>query len=98
MAIPEKAAPVTGTTLETAGRLSAVNAIGIYVCTFVWSSHIQQQECMDQPGKVANPALESDEHGKMNVSLFPFTPEKLIPRDGFGRPVPRQLPHSPHSG
>ena len=27
----------------------------------------------------------------MNISLFPFVPEKLVSRDGFGRrPVPRQ--------
>ena len=36
--------------------------------------------------------------GKMTISLSPFAPEKLVSRDGFGRPVPRQPPHSPHSG
>ena len=50
-----------------------------------------------QSGKVANPA-----RGQMNreneYSLFPFTPENLVSRDGFGRPVPRQPAHSPHSG
>ena len=29
--------------------------------------------------------------GKMNISLSPFAPENLVSRDGFGRPVPRQL-------
>ena len=28
--------------------------------------------------------------GKMNFSLSPFAPEKLVSRDGFGRPVLRQ--------
>ena len=30
--------------------------------------------------------------------LFPFAPENLVSRDRFGRPVPRQSTHSPHSG
>ena len=29
----------------------------------------------------------------MNISLSPFAPEKLVSRDGFGRPVPRQSAH-----
>ena len=36
--------------------------------------------------------------GKMNISLSPFASENLVSRDGFGRPVPRQPAHSPHSG
>ena len=51
---------------------------------------------MDKPGKVANLA-----RGQLNrdflFSLSPFAPEKLVSRDGFGRPVPRQPTHSPHS-
>ena len=47
---------------------------------------------MDQPGKVANPA-----HGQLNrgkkKSLSAFAPEKLVSRDGFSRPVPRQPAH-----
>ena len=46
----------------------------------------------EQLGKVANPA-----HGQRNrendVSLSPFAPENLVPRDGFGSPVPRQPAH-----
>ena len=38
---------------------------------------------MDQPGKVANPA----------ISLSTFTPENLVSRDGFGSPVPCQPAH-----
>ena len=30
----------------------------------------------------------------MNISLSPFAPEKLVSRDGSGRPVPRQPAHS----
>ena len=33
----------------------------------------------------------------MKVSLFPFAAENLVSRDRFGRPVPRQPAHSPHS-
>ena len=29
----------------------------------------------------------------MNISLSPCVPENLVSRDGFGRPVPRQLSH-----
>ena len=29
----------------------------------------------------------------MNISLSPFTPENLVPRDRFGSPVPRQPAH-----
>ena len=29
----------------------------------------------------------------MNISLSAFAPEKLVSRDGFGRPVPRQAAH-----
>ena len=31
--------------------------------------------------------------GKMNISLSPCVPEKLVSRDGFSRPVPRQPAH-----
>ena len=45
---------------------------------------------MGQPGKVAHPA-----HGQLNrendFSLSPFAPDNLVPRDGFGRPVPRSF-------
>ena len=44
----------------------------------------------DQLGKVANPA-----RGQLNEenNIFPVP----VSRDGFGRPVPRQPSHSPHS-
>ena len=31
--------------------------------------------------------------GKVNISLSAFAPENLVPRDGFGIPVPRQPAH-----
>ena len=47
---------------------------------------------MDQPGKVANPA-----RGQLNrenyYPLSPCIPEILVTRDGFSRPIPRQLAH-----
>ena len=43
----------------------------------------------DQPGKVVNPA-RGQLTGEMNISLSPFAPEKLVSRDGFGSPIPRQ--------
>ena len=35
--------------------------------------------------------------GKIIIYLFPFAPENLVSRDGFGRPVPRQPAHSQYS-
>ena len=47
---------------------------------------------MDQPGKVANPARGQLDR-EINISLSAFAPENLVPRDGFGSPVPRQPAH-----
>ena len=47
---------------------------------------------MDQPGKVANPALgQLDREGSNFLSAF--APEILVSRDGLGNPVPRQPAH-----
>ena len=54
--------------------------------------HIHSKS-MDQPGKVANPARGQLSREKMNISLSAFAPENLVPRDGFGSPVPRQSAH-----
>ena len=35
---------------------------------------------------------------EIDISPSPFVPENLVLQDGFGRPVPRQRAHSPHSG
>ena len=43
---------------------------------------------MDQPGKVACPAL-----GQLNREMSPYVPEYLVSRDGFSRPIPRQPAH-----
>ena len=45
---------------------------------------------MDQPGKVANPA-RGQLNKENNILLSPCVPENLVSRDGFSRPVPRQL-------
>ena len=46
----------------------------------------------DQPGKITPPT-----HGQLNkenvFSPFPFAPDSLVLRDGFGSPVPRQPAH-----
>ena len=44
---------------------------------------------MDQPGKVANPAR--GQLNRENIPLSPCVPENLVSRDGFSRPVPRQV-------
>ena len=37
------------------------------------------EQVMDQPGKVANPALSgSAQRGKMNFSLSPFAPDNSV--------------------
>ena len=50
---------------------------------------------MDQPGKVSNPA-RGQLNKENNIPLSPCVPENLVSRDGFSRPVPRQLAH-PHT-
>ena len=57
---------------------------------YVWS-HIYSKS-MDQPGKVCHLHVVSWP-GKLNISLSAFAPENLVPRDGFGSPVPRQPAH-----
>ena len=49
---------------------------------------------MDQPGnKGCQSCSWSAEQGMMNIPLSPYVPEKLVSRDGFSRPVPRQPAH-----
>ena len=40
----------------------------------------------------------SAEQGNIFFHLSPFAPEKMVMRDRFGLPVPRQPTHSPQSG
>ena len=69
--------------VKTAGCYNA------YVCMV-----ITYRKRVDQHGKVANPA-----HGQLNRKMkYSLTPENLVSRNGFGRPVPRQPAHSPHPG
>ena len=53
---------------------------------------------MDHPGEVDNPARGQLNKEKMIISLSLFAPDNLVSQDKFGRPVPRQSAHSPHSG
>ena len=48
---------------------------------------------MGQPGMVANPACGQLD-GEIHLFPYPLAPAILVTRDGFGRPVPRQLTHS----
>ena len=47
---------------------------------------------MYQPGKAANPT-RGQLYRENNIPLSPCVPENLVSRDGFSRPVPRQLAH-----
>ena len=61
-----------------------------YVCIYVLSSHIARVWI----NRVRLPILlVVSRTGKINASLSPFAPEKLVSRDGFGTPVPRQPVH-----
>ena len=61
----------------------------MYVCMYVWSSHIAEY---GSTGKAANPARGQLNREK-NIPLSPCVPENLVSRDGFSRPVPRQPAH-----
>ena len=52
---------------------------------------------MDQPSKVASPA-RGQLSRKYYLPLSQFVPENLVARDTFGRLLPRQPAHFPHSG
>ena len=64
-------------------------------CMYIYMASFQQS--MDRPGMVANPA-RGQQAREIVLSISPFEPENLVTRGGFGRPVPRQPAHSPHSG
>ena len=60
--------------------------MAINVCTYVYTVITYYSKCMDQPGKVADPAR--DQLNRENcISLS--APENLASRDGFGRSVSR---------
>ena len=58
----------------------------------MYGNHLE--DSMDQPGKVANPVRGQLTRNNF-FSLSPFAPEKLVSRERFDRPVPRQPAHSP---
>ena len=54
----------------------------MYVCMYVWSSHIAEYGSTGQGCQSCSWSAES-----------PCVPENLVSRDGFSRPVPRQSAH-----
>ena len=73
-----------------------MKSVVMHVC--IISTLSAESTSIDQPGMVANPALGQLNREKCFFSLSPFAREKLVSRDRFGRPVPRQPAYSPHSG
>ena len=69
---------------------SHVSLLVLHVCLYVWSSHVARV----RTNRVRLPILVVVSwRGKTSISLPPFAPEKLVSRDGFGSPVPRQPAH-----
>ena len=57
---------------------------------YVWPSHIARVRIKQVRLQIL---LVVSRTGKNNFALSPFAPEKLVSRDGFGSPVPRQPAH-----
>ena len=55
------------------------------------------KQSMDQPDMLTNSARDQLNKEKSDFTLSPFAPENMVPRDGFGRPVPSQSASFPHS-
>ena len=51
---------------------------------------------MDQPVKVVSPAC-GQLNREIDIALSPFTPENLVSRNRFGRPVSRQSARFPYA-
>ena len=85
----------TMSTLPCGKQKNTISVSSGAVCACMCSQHFQQN--MDHPGKVANPA-----GSQLNRDFFffavPVRALRMVSRDGFGRPIPRQPPHSPYSG
>ena len=71
----------------------------------VWSSHIiilyyiKVEYSMDQPRKVAHPAMiVVSLSRKIKISLSPFAPKSLVSRDRLGHPNSRPSARCPNSG
>ena len=64
----------------------------LYVCImYVSSSHIARVRV--KHARLPILLVISSTTGKMFFSLYPFAPENLVSRDGFGSSVPRQPAH-----
>ena len=85
--------PVQLTASRIGNRIRLIHTL-LYVMTihtsYIHGHHIQHS--MDQPGKVVNPA-RGQLNRENNIPLSLCVPENLVSRDGFSRPVPRQLAH-----
>ena len=75
-----------------------VASVTVCMCVCVVVTYIYSRVCINNRGKIANPARDQLKNGKIDISLSPYAPENLVSRDRFDRPVPRQPAHSPHSG
>ena len=69
-----------------------IHRLHIYIHTYICMYGHTYSKSMDQPAKVANPA-RGQLNRENNDPLSTFAPEKLVSRDGFGSPVPRQPAH-----
>ena len=78
------------------GQLISASLVPHPLLVYVWSSITYSRVCINR-GRLQI-LLVVSYSGKMNISLFPFAPESLVSRDGFGRPVPRQPTHSTNFG
>ena len=68
----------------------------LHVVCVVIPYFVQQATVYDIDQPVAN-LLVVSRTGKIDISLSPLAPEKLVAQDGFGRPISRQLDYSPHA-
>ena len=66
-----------------------------YACLVQYGQHIQQS--MDQSDMATDPARGQLSRDFKFFPVSPIASQNLVSRDGFGRPVPRQPIHSPHS-
>ena len=83
---------------ESSGKTKYYKFVYLYVQPFYLCMVITYSRVWMNLGKVGNPARGQLTRENEYILLSPFSPENLVSRDGFGRPVPRQPAHSPRSG
>ena len=75
---------------NTAGKIK--NNVAVYMYVYVYGQHmtLSCRRVWINRVRLSTLHVVSWWTGKINIiSLSPFVPEKLVSRDGFGRPVPR---------